>query len=102
MYYKKACDDDDDINPKGMRVKLTFTFTGEELVFNPYITVSGLIEIELPSNECPYGIIVVPIPGLSMENHRDPTCQKYGCVVFMRNNVSEESINLKNHENYQK
>ena len=28
MYYKKSCDDDDDENPKGMRVKITFTFNG--------------------------------------------------------------------------
>ena len=65
IYYKKSCDDDDE-NEKGMRVKLTFTFTGEEQVFNPYVTVSSLTEIELQSNECPSGIIVVPITGLSM------------------------------------
>ena len=35
MYYKKSCDDDDE-NAKGMRVKLTFTFTGAGKVFNPY------------------------------------------------------------------
>ena len=41
MYYKKSCDDDDE-NAKGMRVKLTFTFTCSGKVFNPYVTVSGL------------------------------------------------------------
>ena len=48
MYYKKPCDDDDDENAKGMFVKLTFTFTSEGHVFNMYVTVSGLTEIELP------------------------------------------------------
>ena len=50
MYYKKSCDDDDDENAKLMRIKITFTFTGEVQVFNLYDTVSGLTEIELPSN----------------------------------------------------
>ena len=53
MYYNKSCDDDDDENAKGMRVKLTFTFTGAGQVFNPYATVSGLTERDLPSNEFP-------------------------------------------------
>ena len=39
MYYKKSCDDYDDENAKGMRVKLTFNFTGEGQVFNLYVTV---------------------------------------------------------------
>ena len=71
-------------------------------MFNPYVTVSGLIEKELPSNECPYEVIFVPIPGLSMERNRYPTFQKNGYVVFMRNTVSEESVHLKNHEHYHK
>ena len=65
IYYKKSCDDDDE-NAKGMRVKLTLTFTGAGQVFNLYVTVSGLIERDIPSNECPSGIIAVPIPGLFM------------------------------------
>ena len=44
MYYKKPCDDDDDENIKVMRVNITFTFTGEGQVFNPHVTVSGLIK----------------------------------------------------------
>ena len=51
MYYKKLCDDDDDDeNAKGMHFKRTFTITGKGKVFNPYVTVSGLTERELPSN----------------------------------------------------
>ena len=50
IYYKKSCDDDDE-NEKGMRVKLTFTFTVAGRVFNPYVAVSGLTEREIPSNE---------------------------------------------------
>ena len=42
-YYKKSCDNDDE-NSKGMRVKLTCTFTGVGKVFNLYVTVSGLKE----------------------------------------------------------
>ena len=42
MYYKKSCDDDDDETSKGMRVKITFTLTGEGQVFNLYVIVSGL------------------------------------------------------------
>ena len=106
MQYNKSCDDDDDDdkNSKGMCVKLTFTFTftGEGQVFNLYVTVSGQTEIELPSNECPYEVIFVPIPGLSMERNRYPTFQKHGCVVFLINTVSEESIHLKNREHYHK
>ena len=48
MYYNKSWDDDADENAKGMRVKLTFTFTGEVQGFNPYVTVSGFTEREIP------------------------------------------------------
>ena len=48
------------------------------------------------------GIIVVPITGIFMERNRDPTFQKNGYVVFLRNTVSEEYVHLKNHGNYQK
>ena len=37
-----------------------------------------------------------------MERNIDPTCQKNGYVVFLRNTVSEESVHLKNHEHYHK
>ena len=37
-----------------------------------------------------------------MERNRDPTCQKNGYVVFLRNTVPEESVHLNNCENYQK
>ena len=74
MYYKKLCDDnDDDENAKGMHFKRTFTFTGKGKVFNPYVTVSGLTERELPSNERLYRILVFPIPGISMERNRGQT-----------------------------
>ena len=102
MYYKKSCDDDDYENANGIRVKITFTFTGEEQVLNPYATVSVLRKIELPSNEFTSGIIVVTIPGIFMERNRDPNFHKNGYVVFMRNTVSEESFNLKNHEHHHK
>ena len=94
MYYIKSCDDDDK-NIKVMRVKLTFTFTVVGQVFYPYVKLSGLTERYLPPNEFPYVILVVPIPGLSMERNRYPTCQKNGYVVFLRNTVSEEYIHLK-------
>ena len=77
-----------------MRVELTFAFTAEGQVFNPYVTVSGLTKIELPSNKRPSGIVVVTIPGLSMEGNRYPTFQKNGYIVFMRNTVSEESVSF--------
>ena len=89
IYYNKSCDDDNYENVKGMCVKLTFTFTGEGQVFNPYVTVSGLTERKLPSNECPSGILVLTIPGLSMERNSYPTCHNHGYVVFLRNTVSE-------------
>ena len=101
IYYKKSCDDDDE-NSKEMRVKLTFTFTGAVNMCNPCVKVSVLTEREIPSNECPSEILVVPIPGLSMEMNRDPTFKKHGYVVFLRNNVSDESTHLKNHEHYHK
>ena len=74
MYYKKSCDGDDDENAKGMCVKIIFTFTGEVQVFNPCVKLSGLTEREIPSNELPSRIIVVPIPFISMERSRGPTC----------------------------
>ena len=58
IYYKKSCDYDNDDNAKGMRVKITFTFTGEGKVFRPYVTVSGLTERGLPSKECFSGIFL--------------------------------------------
>ena len=97
IYYKKSCDDDDDENVNRMRVKITFIFTGEGQVFNPYVSVSGLTERYIPSNECPSGITVIPIPGIFMESNRDPTFKNNGCVVFLINNVPEEFIHLKNH-----
>ena len=72
MYYNKSCDYDDE-NAKGICVKLTLTFTGAGQGFNLYVTISGLISIELPSDEFTYGIFVVTIPVLSMESNRDPT-----------------------------
>ena len=66
-------------------------------MFKTYVTVSNLTQIELPPNEYTSGIIVVPIPGISMERSRDPTCQNNGCFVFLINNVLEEFIHLKNH-----
>ena len=101
MYYKQS-DENLDKNAKGMRVKLTFTFTGGGQMFNPYVTVSGLSERELPQKNCPSGILTVPIPGLCMECNRDPRCEKVGHVIFLCNTVSEESIHLKNHEHYHK
>ena len=71
-------------------------------MFNPYFTVSGLTEIELPSNERPSGILVFPTPVLSMESNRETTFQNDGCVVFLINNISKEAVHLKNHEHYHK
>ena len=71
-------------------------------MFNTYFIVSGLKERKLTSNEFPSGILVVPIPGISMERNRDPTFQKNGYVIFMSNTVTEESFHLNNHEHYQK
>ena len=102
IYYKKSSSDDDDENAKVMRVKSTSTFTGEGQVFNQYGTVSWLIERELPSNEFPYVIHFVPIPGLPTERNRDSTFQKNVYVLFLRNTVSEESVHLNNHEHYHK
>ena len=85
-----------------MCVNITFTFTGDVKVFNPCVTVSGVIERELPSNECPSGIIFVPVPGIFMEINRDPTCQNNGYVLFMKNTVSEDYVHLNNHEHYYK
>ena len=91
-----------DESSKGMHVKINFTFTVEGQVFNLYVIVSGSTWRELPSNECPSGIIVAPIQLISMERNRDPTFQKNGYVVFMRNTVPEDSVPLNNHENYHK
>ena len=102
MHYKKSCDDDDDENSKEMCVKINVTFTGKGQVFNPYVTVSGFIKRELPSDEFPSGILDVPIPVISMERNRYTTCQKNGYVAFLRNTVSEYSVHLKNLENYHK
>eukprot|EP00957_Ditylum_brightwellii_P119556 9122229-Ditylum_brightwellii.AAC.1 len=68
-----------DQNAKGMHVKLTLTFTGGGQMFNPYFTE-------------------VLIAGLCMERNRDPSCEKVGYVIFLRNTRSEESVHLHNHE----
>ena len=76
-----------------MRVKITFTFTGEGKVFNPYVTVPDLLLSR---------ILVVTIPGISMKRNRDPTCPNNGYVVFLINTVSEESVYLNNNNHYHK
>ena len=48
MNYKRSSKDDEE-NAKGMCVKLTFTFIGCGQMLNPYVTVAGLTERELPS-----------------------------------------------------
>ena len=85
-----------------MCVKIIFTFTSEVQVFNPYVTVSGLTEREIPSNECSSVILFVPIPDISMESNRDPTCQNNVYAVFLINTVSEDYVHLNNHKHYQK
>ena len=58
-----------DRNPHitGMRVRLTFTFSGCELIAPLYVTVSGLSGKELSWEECPEGILKVPIEGFCIE-----------------------------------
>eukprot|EP00957_Ditylum_brightwellii_P045691 3467171-Ditylum_brightwellii.AAC.1 len=99
MLYE-SCDEDTQQIAKGIKVKLTYTFSGAGQTFTPYIIVTGLTERELPKDECPSGIFKVPMPGLCMEWNHDPTCNDIGYAVFSRNTVSEELVHLKNHEHY--
>eukprot|EP00957_Ditylum_brightwellii_P120872 9218807-Ditylum_brightwellii.AAC.1 len=51
----------------GMRVKLTFTFTGAGQMSTPYVTVTGLTPRDFPPKSCPSRVLPVPIPGLCIE-----------------------------------
>eukprot|EP00957_Ditylum_brightwellii_P201901 15327730-Ditylum_brightwellii.AAC.1 len=99
MYYQKVEEELEEY-AKGMRVKLTFCFTGAGQTLAPYVTVSGLTERELLCSVCPSGIHVIKIPGLAMERARDPECQKIGYAMLLCKGVSLESVQLKNHEHY--
>jgi hypothetical protein len=101
MYYANELTQKDS-SSRGMRVKLTFTFFGNGYMCPIYVSVSGLSERKFPRNTCPSRIKIVKIPGLCIERNRDVTCNKPGYVVLLRNDVSEESVHLRNHEFYQK
>eukprot|EP00957_Ditylum_brightwellii_P200301 15270182-Ditylum_brightwellii.AAC.1 len=63
----ESYDEDTQETSKGIRVKLTYTFSRAGQMFIPNVTVTGLTEKELPKDKCPSDIFVVPTPGLSME-----------------------------------
>ena len=94
--------EDAEESSRGMRVKLSFTFLGNGDVFPAYVFIGGFSEHDIPKSSCPYGIKVIPIPGLCMECNRDPLANKTGYLVLLRKEVSLESVHMRNYEHYHK
>ncbi len=65
----------------GMRVKITWTFSGGGTCAPLFITVSGLNDREMPPGK---DLIVLKIPGLCIGGSGVGSNAQHGYVVFMR------------------
>ena len=80
-------------NSGGLRLRLTFTFTGSGLMAPPYVCVSGLTDQELPVDACPDGILVKEVPGLCKGGSNDVFAEGSGWLVFLRADPSQGGDN---------
>ena len=85
---------DDSKNMCGMRVKLTYTFSGAGIMAPIFITVLGLNERELPQGQC----VSLKIPGLCVGGGGVTVGSKgFGILMFMR---GEQGIDKHRYEIY--
>lgn len=70
----------------GQRVRLSFTISGNGRVAPIWATVTGLTERELPPSECPSGIYITMVPGLTIGG-TDVMQEGYGYVALLRSNA---------------
>ena len=85
---------DDSKNMCGMRVKLTYTFSGAGIMAPIFITVLGLNDRELPKDQC----VSLQIPGLCVGGGGVTVGSKgFGILMFMR---GEKGIDKYRYEIY--
>ena len=71
---------------KGMRVKLTYTFSGIRVQACPFVTISGLRWEEMPVDSSSSGLLALHIKGLYIaEGGGTVGAKGKGYVVFVRN-----------------
>ena len=78
---------------------------GVGMMAAPFITVTGIIERELPHSPCSIGVYILCIPGLCEGGNSDPRKASVGYVAFIRTEkggVSGKSSEQRNFEWYQK
>eukprot|EP00957_Ditylum_brightwellii_P028084 2120003-Ditylum_brightwellii.AAC.1 len=92
MLYE-TCDEDTQQTAKGMRVKLTFTFSGAGQIFTPYVTVTGLTEMELPKDECPSGSEDMPDESSSVGLNDGDMLQ---LKAIVKNMIMQQCLQYKN------
>ena len=78
------------VNTRGLRVRLTFTFTTGGLAVPLYVSVGGLTKEELSPELCPSGVLAIKVPGLCKgENNVNNT--GIGMLIFLRGNKKDPS-----------
>ena len=71
---------------KGLRVKLTYTFSGVGVLAPPFISISGLTSEQLPLDTCPSGLLCLHITGLCVAGGGVTVgAGGKGYVLFVRN-----------------
>ena len=70
----------------GLRVKLTHTFAANGTMAPLFVSVCGLTERELPTEQCPSGVLVLKIAGLCIGE-----ASATGTVIFVRNDNDKQT-----------
>jgi hypothetical protein len=81
--------ENDEKNSK-FRIKQTLAISASGHRSQPFYTIAGLSDFELPKDECPEGFIVLAVHGLSPTAATDPFDQGIGCVCLMRSQKGAE------------
>lgn len=82
---------------KGMRVKLTFTFSAVGTCVPLFVSVCGLTERELPEEEC----VILDIEGLCVGGGGvNVGCNTKGYLVLMRGGSANEGADKKRYKYY--
>ena len=74
------------------RIKRTLAISASGHRSQPFYTIAGLSEFELPRDKCPEGFLVMAIHGLSPSAATDPFDEKVGYVCLMRSQKGAEQV----------